>query len=103
MQFTAKGLLAAVLFLLTIHKNATAKQTIELKLEKASLQQAFNAISKQSGKLFLYTDDMLKDATPITINISNTTLRNALDECLKSQPYTWKEINQTIVISNKQQ
>lgn len=102
MQLTAKALLAAVLLMSIIHTRAETKgQAIHLHLEKATLQQAFNEIGRQSGKMFLYTDDMLKDATSVSVSLSNVTLSQALDECLKKQPLTWKEINRTIVISRK--
>ena len=64
-------------------------QTVTLSLKNVSLENAFKEIKKQTGYEFLYTDEMIHKAKPITISVSDVSLVEALNECFKNQPLSY--------------
>ena len=53
-------------------------QTITLHEEKVPIQKIFREIWKQSGYQFVYTDQILKGAKPVTINVREAALDKVL-------------------------
>ncbi|HZF63416.1 MAG TPA: SusC/RagA family TonB-linked outer membrane protein [Chitinophagaceae bacterium] len=93
-------------FLLTatfLHASAigTAQSTITLSAKKMKLEAVFEAIEKQSGFAFFYNDRDLKHAKPVTVNLKETPLQEALNAVLKSQPVDYNISGKTIVIIKK--
>ncbi len=76
-------------------------QRISLNQTNASLEQVIKSIRKQSGYDFVYTTPQLKSAKPITIRVSNRTLKEVLDECFAGQPLSYTIEEKTIVVSTK--
>lgn len=94
-------------FLFTIccvHASATGgfTQTVSLRLKNAPLEQVFKTIEKQSGYYFVYNPGKLKQSQPITVQVQNVTLEEALSLCLKGQPFTYVIVNKMIVIKEKE-
>jgi TonB-linked SusC/RagA family outer membrane protein len=76
-------------------------QTVSLSLKNATLEQAFKQIKKQTGYTFLYTDEMLLGAKPVSIEVKNGLLQDVLDQCFHNQPVSYTIIDKTIVIKKK--
>ncbi len=97
-------MLAALLLSACMQATASGYgQGITLELKNASLDDAFSEITRQTGMLFLYENNVLRLSRPVTLSIFNATLREALDGCLQQQPLTWHVINRTVVISKKEE
>ncbi len=91
-------------FLLALSVNLSAEgysQDITLKLANASLEKAFNEIRKQTGYVFFYKTDLLKDLPSINLKVKNATLEKTMETCLSNLPLTYAIIDKTIVVSAK--
>src|SRR5689334_6768749 len=95
-----KGLLSLLLLAASF---GAMSQDIRLSMKNAPLQKIFAAIKKQSGYAFLYTDQQLKGATKIDIDIRNATLQQALEICFRNQPVTYSIVNKTVIVQMKQE
>ena len=99
MKFTAFLILAACL-----HVSATGhSQKVTLHEKNASLEKLFRSIHKQTGFQFVYNDETMKDAKPVSINVSNTPLEEVLTICFQNQPLEYTMQNNAIVIKQKRQ
>lgn len=78
-------------------------QRVTLAEKNAPLEKIFRSIKKQTGFVFFYDQQLLKEANPVTLNVRNTSLENALNLCFLNQPITYNIIGQTIVIKERKQ
>jgi TonB-linked SusC/RagA family outer membrane protein len=99
MKFSAVFLLAACL---QVHAIGFS-QKLSLTRHKATLEQVFKEIRKQTGYLFFYDLEWLQKATPVTIDVKNASLKEVLDQCLAGQPLTYNIVDKTIVLSLKEE
>lgn len=76
-------------------------QKVSLSYKNASIEEVLRQIRKQSGYDFLYSNQGLKDAKPITIKINNATIEEALTACFSDQPFTYSISGKNVVIKNK--
>lgn len=83
---------------LSIASNA---QRISLSEKNESLRTVIEKIKKQSGYSFFYVKDDLKMAHPVTIQIKNAPLNEALSDIFSNQPLSYIIDNKVIVIRYK--
>ncbi|OJY87438.1 MAG: hypothetical protein BGP14_08855 [Sphingobacteriales bacterium 44-15] len=76
-------------------------QKITIVQKNLHLTDAFRAIEKQTGFLFFYDKDLIQSSGPVDILVRNATLEQALSECLKNEPLTFRIVSNTIVILPK--
>jgi TonB-linked SusC/RagA family outer membrane protein len=76
-------------------------QKISMKKTNVPLTEALKEIHKQSGFSVLYNSKMLKKAIPVTVNLQNANLEDALIECFQNQPFSYVINNTTIVVTPK--
>jgi TonB-linked SusC/RagA family outer membrane protein len=76
-------------------------QKINLSAENIPLEKALKVIEQQSGYFFLYKYNEIKLAKPVSVHIENRSVTDALDQCLKGQPFTYAIENKTIVVTAK--
>lgn len=74
-------------------------QTITLSGKNLSLEEALIAIGKQSEHFFFYKYNELKEANPVTLNLKNVSLQQALKESFKGQPFVYSIDNKTIIVN----
>jgi TonB-linked SusC/RagA family outer membrane protein len=98
MRITAFIICAA---LMQVHATGYG-QGITLSAKNISLVEVFSSIEKQSGYLFLYEDGTLEKTHPVSVDIKNATLEDALDACFFGQPLTWRVFNRNIVVRKKE-
>ncbi len=92
------------IILLTACLSASANgysQKVTLSEKNARLEKVFKEIKRQTGYYFLYNDEMLQRAEPITIELMSVDLHEALTTLFKNQPLTFSIIEKTIVIKPK--
>jgi len=84
---------------------AAHAQKITLSEKNAPMELIFNEIRLQSGYDFIFNQDLLKQAKPVTVHLTDKSLQEALDVCFLNQPFTYIFQQKTIVvqeIKNKQ-
>ena len=76
-------------------------QQISISERNVSLEDVFSKIEKQSGYQFFYNDRLLQMAHDLTINVTNVSVKEALDACFKNQPLSYSIVNKTVVVEKK--
>ena len=75
------------LTLTLMHASAgTLAQRVTLAEKNAPLEKILLDLKKQSGFNFLYNTPMLAEAKPVTLNVNNAPLAEALRLCFAGQP-----------------
>ncbi|MCL7988157.1 SusC/RagA family TonB-linked outer membrane protein [Sphingobacterium sp. lm-10] len=93
-----------VVIILTMITGAYAAgfaQKVSLSVNKANLEEVFNTISRQTNYRFLYNDDVIRSAEPVSINVKDAAVEDVLKKVLNSNLYTFKVIAETITINVK--
>lgn len=95
--------LTSVLLLLTILQVSASSyaQKITLKANDMSMLAFFAQVQKQTGYDFLYNSKDLKVSKPITVNIENMPLKEALDLCFSNQPLNFYIDKNTVLVKRK--
>lgn len=96
--------LTAILLLVgCMHVTAAGiAQKVSITRENVPLRKVFTDIKKQTGYLFFYNARLLENANPVSIEVHEADMKEVLDKCFKDQPFTYKIVNRTIVISPRQ-
>ncbi len=76
----------------------TFAQSVTLSMKNASLKTIFKEVKKQTGYHFVYNNNLLQKAGRIDVNISEMSVDEALQLCLKGQPVNFTIIDKTIII-----
>lgn len=92
------GIVLMVLFSL-ISGDVSAQSTFNLSFEKVSIATVLEEVKNQSDISLIYNTEEVAKCKPVTIFVSNATLEEVLENCLKNTVLTYKNINGTIVIS----
>lgn len=77
-------------------------QTITLSAKSEPLANVFKQIQKQSGYLFWYKNNTLKNAAPVTLSVKAVPLKEVLDKLFTDQPLDYEIVDKTIVVKPKQ-
>lgn len=80
---------------------AAIAQKVTLKQKQAPLEKIFREIYNQTGYDFLYDKILLDSKQPVTINIVDYTIEQALLRCLTNQGLEFSIDNRTIIIKEK--
>src|ERR1044072_2761929 len=93
-------------FLLVVFLNVSAHgvgQHISLNAKQEPLVKVIKELKRQTGYTFAYSKLVLQKAQPVTVNISNAGLEQAMNLLLKDQPLTYTIVDNTVVISLKKE
>jgi TonB-linked SusC/RagA family outer membrane protein len=95
--------LTAILLTITLlHVRAEGiSQTITISGNNIQLEKVFSVIKQQTGYLFLYTADVLKDTKKISLHVKDAPLEEVLNLALKDQQLGFHIEDKTIIISRK--
>jgi TonB-linked SusC/RagA family outer membrane protein len=77
-------------------------QKISLSKTNAPLKTIIKALKIQSGYGFVYTDNLLEKAKPISINVVNASLKQVLGIILEGTELTYSIDNKTVIIEPKE-
>lgn len=78
-------------------------QTITLSLKNVSLEKTFKEIRKQTGYSFVYTREQINNSNPVSINIKDASIEQALDICFNNQPLTFVIDSKHVIVKDKPQ
>jgi len=76
-------------------------QTVTLSTSNATVQEIMAAVRKQTGYVFFYQKNTLKDARKITVSARQLPISEFLNMAFKEQPFSWSIENQTIILESK--
>lgn len=92
-----------ILITVILHVSATSlAQKVTLKEKNVPLVDVFNQISAQTGYDFAFTSEALKNAKPVTINVTNEELKDALNQLFQGQNLDFSLDNKIVVIKPKE-
>ncbi|KLT63960.1 hypothetical protein AB669_19765 [Pedobacter sp. BMA] len=78
-------------------------QQVNLSASNAPLKSILATISKQTGYDFIYTEQLLKTAGPITITVKHGELSDVLEIILKNQPLSYVLDSKTVILKAKEE
>jgi type II secretory pathway component GspD/PulD (secretin) len=77
-------------------------QKITISKKNVPLSQIINEIRDQSGYDFFYSNELLKKASPVSINVKDASLEDVLQICFKNQPITYKVDDKAVMLREKE-
>lgn len=75
-------------------------QNITVKFKDAPLEKVLKEVAKQANYEVFYTQNLLKNSSPVTINVKNASLKETLNQIFNSQKLKYSLTNQTIVVTS---
>ena len=78
-------------------------QSVTLTVKNAPLEKVFKELKRQTGYDFWYETKLLRKAERVDLEVKNTSLKQALDECFRYQPFAYSIIDKIIVVKLKPQ
>lgn len=93
--------LATVLlvFVLSVAAADRTAQKVTLSVSNGTLEDVFSEISKQTSFRFLYSDEIVQSASPVSLSVKGMDLQEVLDELARQQGMSYKIISNTIVVT----
>lgn len=89
-----------IIFTFILQASATSSfAQITLHERATSLEKVIQKIKQQSGYDFFYNSNLLKKAAPISLNLKNATVEDALKASFENQPFTYRIEDKTIIIT----
>lgn len=98
MKLTTLLLLAACL---QVSANGYA-QKVTLNEKDVPITRIFKTIKKQTGYVFFFDENWIKQAGSVSVQVTNASLETALDLCFIDKPLTYSIVGKTIVIKLKE-
>lgn len=77
-------------------------QQVSLHVNNADLKEVFRQLRQQTGFDFLYENEMLKEARPVSLAVTNQPLKQVLEQCFRDQPLTYEVLEHSVVVKRKQ-
>jgi TonB-linked SusC/RagA family outer membrane protein len=95
----ASFLLIAVAFL---QVNAFAfSQGLSLHVKNVELGKVLKTLKKRTGYQFIYSNELIQNTSPVTIDVTNGSLEQILEATFKNQPLTYTMVEGAVVIKSK--
>jgi TonB-linked SusC/RagA family outer membrane protein len=91
-----------IMLVFCLHLSASSfSQTISLSAKEMAMKDVFKVIEHQTGYLVWGKLDFLDKSHPVTISVNKMPLANFLVTVMKDQPFTYRVIDNTIILSEK--
>lgn len=78
-------------------------QKVTITKSNATLKSILASISQQTGYDFVYTEQLLKTARPVTIKVKQAELADVLEDILKNQPLSYVLDSKTVILKAKEE
>src|SRR5690606_34459983 len=92
-------LTAFLLLAVALHVSAAGySQKVTLKVRRMPLQKVFEEVITQTGVSIVYSEKLLADIKPVSLNVKDVSVRQLLDLCLKDQQITYSLEGNSFVI-----
>lgn len=76
-------------------------QNITINASNISLEEAFSRIEAQTGYSFFVNHALLEKSTHVDLSLKDATIDEALNACLKDQPFTYSIIGKTVILEKR--
>lgn len=73
-------------------------QNVTISMKGGTLETVFKSIEKQTKFIFFYNASLLDKGNPVTVDLKDTPLQQALDACFRNQPFTYTIEGRTITV-----
>lgn len=94
-------LVTVLLIMANLQVNAASyAKRITLTINNKPLTETLKEIGKQSGYDIIYNAKSLKNAGHVSISLRDASLEEAINSCLRNQPFTYQILLKTIVIKS---
>lgn len=95
-------LFALILFVACLQVSAKSDaQTVSLNFQDVSIEKVLKEIKKQTGYLFLYKAEDLKNTGLISVRVSHADISDAVSMSLNTTALTFKIVDKTIILKRK--
>jgi TonB-linked SusC/RagA family outer membrane protein len=94
----------SVLLILISYFQVTATvyaQKISFTVSQQPIAKVFEQIQKQSGYIFFYDENSIKNANAVTLAIKEKNIKETLDQVFEGQPLIYEMVKRTIVVKQK--
>lgn len=91
-----------LIILFTLLFKVCYAQKVTLNERNSALEKVLRKMRQQTGVGFLFTENALKTAVPVTIEVKDRDLRETLNLIFENQPLQYEFENNSIVVSVKQ-
>ncbi|WP_417940794.1 SusC/RagA family TonB-linked outer membrane protein [Flavobacterium sp. RS13.1] len=98
LHFRNYSWILSALFMLLCSYTGLA-QNVTINFKDAPLETVLKEVAKQANYEVFYTQKLLKDSKPVTINVKNSGLKETLNQIFNSQNLKYSLTNQTIVVT----
>lgn len=86
-----------ILFSMNVFAGALS-QTVSLKMENATLREAFKALKQQTGVYFVFNEEEVARDVKLSVDLNNASLENAMKQILAGLPYSFECLDGMVVI-----
>lgn len=98
--FKTMKLVTILIFVLQLGAFANGKaQQVNISVKNAQLKEVFAELSKQTNYRFLYSEESIQKAAPVTIQLRNVDIRTVLNKALERANLTFNMRGETITIT----
>lgn len=77
-------------------------QNVTLRYQNVPVKKVIKEIIRQTGISVIYKEEQIEELPKVSVNVKNTPIEDVLEICFQNQPYGFKVINGTIVISPRE-
>ncbi|MBN9352178.1 MAG: TonB-dependent receptor [Chitinophagaceae bacterium] len=98
MRITAFLLLVCAL---KVSAKSYSQDRITLNLKDVSITRVFSVIQEKTDYKFLYNNEDVQNAPPISISVKDATVPQILENCFRDYPLMYQIENKVVVISSK--
>jgi TonB-linked SusC/RagA family outer membrane protein len=92
-------LIVVILFAFCIQVSAKGyAQNVSLDLKNVEIQSVLKEIKKQTGYLFFYKNEELKNTGKVSIKVNNTNIHEVMQKILEKTPLSFQIIDKTIIL-----
>ncbi|SMO56486.1 SusC/RagA family TonB-linked outer membrane protein [Solitalea koreensis] len=95
--------LILLLMAVCLQVSANSQKVINYSAKNISIKKVFSVIKNQTGYVFFYDALLIETAKPVSIELKNASLEDALQATFKEQPFTWLIEGKTVTIIKKKQ
>lgn len=92
-----------IAFLLTVASlqlaARSAGQSVTIHMKDVPIQKVIREVSRQTGISIVYAESMFRNMKPVSIHVEDASPLEALETCLKGQPFSVEWKGQTILIT----
>jgi TonB-linked SusC/RagA family outer membrane protein len=93
---------ALILMIACVQVSANGfSQKVTISVKNAPLIKVFESITNQTGFRFFYNQDQLQKSHPVSMQVKDATLEDALSICFKEQPFSFSIVNNVVVVKEK--